>query len=222
VNERERLGLKVISGVSPGSLFSLENGTNTIGRHSLNSVCLGAEGLVVSKKHATITIAADAAVFIEDCGSTNGIYVNDSKTGRSELTVGDVIGFGESGPRLQLIRIATDGAINSYALPEESGRVADGQAPSSATAFRAEAPGGFRSRRCRYPGAHKRIMGLSSLADSRWECAEGHKGEAYASPLFHRRNRAMAFQQPDGRRHGGGLFINKYARGIPPQMPKSL
>jgi pSer/pThr/pTyr-binding forkhead associated (FHA) protein len=52
---------------------------------------------VISRIHSIITISDDGKVYIEDCGSTNGTFINSWKLGpipdKYVVNVGDYIGF---------------------------------------------------------------------------------------------------------------------------------
>ncbi len=75
-----------------GVIFALNDGENTIGRDSVNSIQLMSAD--VSRFHAKVTIANDACT-IEDLDSANGTFVNGSKTSRKVLTNGDELVLSE-------------------------------------------------------------------------------------------------------------------------------
>jgi pSer/pThr/pTyr-binding forkhead associated (FHA) protein len=106
--------LVLVSGSSPGRTFPLINGENSIGRHSGNKICMSDEGLMVSKRHAMLVVGAEK-LSIKDCNSTNGIFVNERKVSEADVVKGDVIGFGEKGPRLRIVEKSTDTQVASSA-----------------------------------------------------------------------------------------------------------
>ena len=95
--------LRFISGKYQGGEFPLRvNREIIIGRSSDLDMVLVED--MVSRKHAKIE-TTDAAVFIQDLGSTNGTFVNGEKVTRSELAEGDRILVGTSIIKM----VATDG-----------------------------------------------------------------------------------------------------------------
>ena len=85
-------------GSAEGVTLRLENQVSRIGRGADNDITIHDE--LVSKHHAMIEarhLADNGAVFeyfIEDCGSTNGTFVNDQRVDASQLKNGDVVRFG--------------------------------------------------------------------------------------------------------------------------------
>ena len=85
-------------GNAEGVTLRLENQVSRIGRGPDNDITIHDE--LVSKHHAMIEarhVAGDTAAFeyfIEDCGSTNGTFVNDQRIDSSQLKNGDVVRFG--------------------------------------------------------------------------------------------------------------------------------
>ncbi len=81
------------AGPTPGKVFDLEGMVITIGRDSGNEVVVNDPE--VSRKHARLTFQGGTWV-IEDLGSTNGTFVNESRlSGPHALRLGDVVGLGE-------------------------------------------------------------------------------------------------------------------------------
>ena len=81
-----------------GVTLRLEKQVSTIGRGPDNDITIHDE--LVSKKHAVISataVANEGNLFIytiEDCGSTNGTFVNDERIERRDLKHDDVIRLG--------------------------------------------------------------------------------------------------------------------------------
>jgi hypothetical protein len=90
----------------------LKSGPNIVGRSADASAMILLPG--VSRHHATIRIADDRAT-IEDAGSKNGTFVNESPvTGPAELHDGDVVGLGPARLRFRFVTAddsTTDGAV---------------------------------------------------------------------------------------------------------------
>ncbi len=63
----------------------------SIGRALLNDICFVSSA--VSRRHATIKWDGELATLV-DCGSTNGVWVNDLKVSEHQLRDGDVITIG--------------------------------------------------------------------------------------------------------------------------------
>ena len=75
-----------------GTTLPLGEGENVVGRHPSSDVWINATS--VSREHARIVIAG-AAVAVEDCGSTNGTFVDGKRiTGRHSLVDGSTVTFG--------------------------------------------------------------------------------------------------------------------------------
>jgi DNA-binding winged helix-turn-helix (wHTH) protein len=76
-----------------GQRHVLYEGENPVGRARENRVVLTDE--TVSRCHAVVIIAG-RTILIEDCGSTNGTYVNGKKIVRSTADWEDAIAFGRA------------------------------------------------------------------------------------------------------------------------------
>lgn len=74
-----------------GRRHLLYEGENSVGRSPDCRVVLAER--TVSRRHAIIVIEGDT-IFIEDCGSTNGTFVNGQRITRSRARLTDTIGFG--------------------------------------------------------------------------------------------------------------------------------
>lgn len=73
----------------------LPEGTFTIGRGEDNALALEASDQSASRHHARLQVAAQA-VTIEDCGSTNGLFVNETRVASALLRPGDVVRLGRT------------------------------------------------------------------------------------------------------------------------------
>ncbi|MDH3500280.1 MAG: FHA domain-containing protein [Acidimicrobiia bacterium] len=78
--------LIVQRGPQTGKTWVLPAGVTGIGRHPESDIFL--DDVTVSRHHCRVTVAGDA-VTLEDVGSTNGTYVNDSRVDRVDLSPGD-------------------------------------------------------------------------------------------------------------------------------------
>ena len=86
--------LQVISGPHSGAAFPLSSACMPIGRNPECSISLPNDGQV-SRRHATM-IWDGASWRIEDCGSTNGVYVNGQRASAQVIHPGDEITIGQS------------------------------------------------------------------------------------------------------------------------------
>jgi hypothetical protein len=87
--------LSGIGGMYVGRSFVLSPGENTVGRQ--DALILLADDSQVSRRHAAITLADDGLATVNDLGSTNGSFLNDTRIDSSiELQPGDVLRFGTS------------------------------------------------------------------------------------------------------------------------------
>src|SRR3954465_13056391 len=80
--------LVVLYGPNLGKRFPLTGGEYVIGRLAEAEIPMDAES--VSRRHARI-FSSPAGFFVEDLGSTNGSFVNDSRVERTLLKDGDII-----------------------------------------------------------------------------------------------------------------------------------
>jgi hypothetical protein len=71
-----------------------------IGRGAENDIRLTNDS--ISARHAEIHRRRDGQIYLIDLGSSNGVYVNNSKLERAELNDGDVIELGEVRLRFSL------------------------------------------------------------------------------------------------------------------------
>lgn len=94
--------LEIVHGIDLGKKYALSEGAVTIGRSDDNIIILNENELLVSNHHAILYMYPDN-FYIQDINSKNGIYLNGKRISLDEVTLNDVIGFGEKGPRLKLL-----------------------------------------------------------------------------------------------------------------------
>ena len=95
------LELHILSGSRAGQNQRFEHSRVTIGRHPACDLQFDRDAdLEVSGRHAEVR-DADGRYLIHDASSTNGTFVNGRRIrGERELRDGDVLSFGERGPRV--------------------------------------------------------------------------------------------------------------------------
>ena len=91
----EQLHAAWLQNKDTGEWHSLDDFPVTIGRHEECGLRINDGSL--SRRHASIVKLDDGAFVIEDCGSTNGIKVNDCKVDRVILAAGDEVLLGNAG-----------------------------------------------------------------------------------------------------------------------------
>ena len=94
--------LEVSRGTEVGRRYPLSDGAVSLGRSSQNTIVLHPAEKGVSGHHM-IVYKSPERIMVQDLQSTNGTYVNDVKITEKEISTGDELGFGKSGPRLKLI-----------------------------------------------------------------------------------------------------------------------
>jgi pSer/pThr/pTyr-binding forkhead associated (FHA) protein len=99
--------LEVTRGTELGRRYLLPNGAVSIGRSSQNTIAIHPSEKGVSGHHMIIYNSPER-VMVQDLQSTNGTYVNEIKITEKEISSGDELGFGKSGPRLKLIESETE------------------------------------------------------------------------------------------------------------------
>ena len=62
----------------------------SFGRASSNDVVIN-DPMVSSNFHMKLVVSDDGKVKVVDCNSTNGTFINDCRTAKAELNVGDTI-----------------------------------------------------------------------------------------------------------------------------------
>ena len=86
-------GYALVVGRGPrtGMTFVLAPGNTTVGRHPENDVFLN--DVTVSRHHCRFVVG-DSGLALEDSGSTNGTYVNDTRVDKADLAPGDQVQVG--------------------------------------------------------------------------------------------------------------------------------
>lgn len=95
---------RLISSKDPSAVYSVAEGSNTVGRRSSNDIILTGDPYV-SGAHAEIVID-NLGIWLVDVGSTNGTMLNGSKisaNSRMALNNGDEITFGQSAMKFEII-----------------------------------------------------------------------------------------------------------------------
>jgi two-component system, cell cycle response regulator len=85
---RDRAHLIVLAGESLGQMYRVDRAETVIGRASDADIRVQDDG--VSRRHSKI-VQASGEVWIEDMGSANGTYIEDSRVERRLLRDGDKI-----------------------------------------------------------------------------------------------------------------------------------
>ena len=80
--------LVVEQGPRAGMTFVLNPGITTVGRHPDSDIFL--DDVTVSRHHCRF-IVQEGRLTVEDSGSTNGTYVNESRVDSAELKAGDEV-----------------------------------------------------------------------------------------------------------------------------------
>ena len=82
-------GLLIITrGPKGGSRYALDGSVITAGRDTRSDIFL--DDVTVSRHHCRFSLE-DGTLSVEDSGSTNGTYVNDSRVDSAELRAGDEV-----------------------------------------------------------------------------------------------------------------------------------
>lgn len=129
---------RILSGTRTGQRDVLEKSVIAIGRHPLSDVRFDVTGdLDVSSRHAEVRVLNGRGT-LRDLGSTNGTFVNGERLeGERQLISGDVISFGENGPRISVHVHAGD---ETTVLPPVARPAA--RAPAAAVHASADSSGG--------------------------------------------------------------------------------
>ncbi|HEX2153150.1 MAG TPA: FHA domain-containing protein [Acidimicrobiia bacterium] len=80
--------LVVEQGPRAGMTFVLNPGVTTVGRHPESDIFL--DDVTVSRHHCRF-IVDEGSLAVEDSGSTNGTYVNETRVDSSELSAADEV-----------------------------------------------------------------------------------------------------------------------------------
>lgn len=84
----EGFALVVEQGPRAGLTFVLAEGNTTVGRHPESDIFLN--DVTVSRQHCRFLLSGDQ-LSVEDSGSTNGTYVNESRVDAAALSPGDEV-----------------------------------------------------------------------------------------------------------------------------------
>jgi S1-C subfamily serine protease/pSer/pThr/pTyr-binding forkhead associated (FHA) protein len=104
--------LRVLSGARAGHRERFDKSVIAIGRHPMSDLRFDLEAdRDVSARHAEIRVVG-GRVMLRDTSSTNGTFVNGRRaSAETELQPGDVLSFGEHGPKVEFrFAIASDAA----------------------------------------------------------------------------------------------------------------
>ncbi|HEY7582646.1 MAG TPA: FHA domain-containing protein [Acidimicrobiia bacterium] len=94
--------LVVEKGPRTGMTFVLNEGTTAVGRQPDSEILL--DDVTVSRQHCQFTVTVDELA-VEDLGSTNGTYVNETRVDQASLNPGDQVIIG----RFQFLVARGDG-----------------------------------------------------------------------------------------------------------------
>lgn len=128
--------LRILSGSRSGQSERFGKSVIAIGRHPLSDLRFDPQrDLDVSARHAEIRVVG-AECTVRDLGSTNGTFVNGTRIAvPTALHAGDVISFGELGPRVQV-------ALEDDAAPHETAPTPLPAGASAPAGMAASAAGG--------------------------------------------------------------------------------
>ncbi len=108
--------IEIEHGREKGRRFQISPGAVPVGRKTGNAITLAGEGHV-SSFHAVI-YNSPQRMLLQDMQSTNGTYVNGERVQEKELSPGDLISFGEEGPRARVV--ASDVELSTDYIPGEN------------------------------------------------------------------------------------------------------
>ncbi len=94
--------LEMVRGSVVGQRYLVPDGAVSIGRSSQNTIALPPAEKNVSGHHA-ILYKSPERILVQDLQSTNGTFVNEERVSERDFVAGDVLGFGQGGPRLKLV-----------------------------------------------------------------------------------------------------------------------
>jgi diguanylate cyclase (GGDEF)-like protein len=89
---KDRALLTMLSGLNAGQVYTLDQRETTLGRSKDAGVRIEDGG--ISRTHARVVCTEERRFFLEDLGSTNGVFVNGVKVERAELATADRIQIG--------------------------------------------------------------------------------------------------------------------------------
>ncbi len=106
-----RVEFRITSGSRADQREVFDTSVIAVRRHPMNDLRFDVDkDPEVSSKHAEIRIVGDT-VTLKDLASTNGTYMNGQRvTGERVLAEGEVISFGDAGPKAEFGRAAPEGA----------------------------------------------------------------------------------------------------------------
>ena len=99
--------LEMTQGSVVGQRYLLADGAVSVGRSSQNTITLPPAEKSVSGHHLIIYKSPER-IMVQDMQSTNGTFVNEQKIAEQDLKEGDILGFGQTGPRLKLVVSETE------------------------------------------------------------------------------------------------------------------
>lgn len=116
----------------------LDRSRITVGRDRRNAVCIKKD--FISARHAIIT-REENALFLQDCESRNGTFINGEKLGgeRVGFVVGDIVRFGSVKFEVVSREAESDETGRKVSQPEISGQ-GEGSGPATPTAPAAGIP----------------------------------------------------------------------------------
>lgn len=93
--DSNKIVITIMSGVEDGREIEIKNFPVTLGRLEDNSICLPYDSKI-SRHHARITREGDS-FWLEDCGSTNGTFLNEKRINeKALLNPGDMFLIGKT------------------------------------------------------------------------------------------------------------------------------
>ncbi len=125
--------LEMVRGLDTGKRYLLSDGSLTVGRSPDSIICINPEERLVSSLHAVV-YKFPGTITVQDMSSRNGLYVNEEKVTQQEVSAGDIIGFGEKGPRLKLI-------VSDEELPLQTHSSEEDRSPKGEVAISPESTG---------------------------------------------------------------------------------
>lgn len=132
-----RVEFRITSGSRAGQREIFEKSVIAIGRHPMNDLRFDIDkDPDVSSKHAEIRVVGET-VTLRDLESTNGTFVNGQRvTGERVLAGGDVIAFGDAGPKAEFHRATDASAPAATRLGSKSPAVGTPVVPAPAASPR--------------------------------------------------------------------------------------
>jgi len=120
-SQEKQLCLVVVTGAEKGAVFPLNPGVATLGRSAQHAdFVISGRGL--SRAHARLDISEAGEVLVEDLDSTNGLFINGTKTLNGSLKPGDTLTLGSD---VSLRLDAPDQSIQSLLQEMHKGATVD-------------------------------------------------------------------------------------------------